>query len=327
MNEDEILSEKFLADVESVKIALQKLSEPQLESVNFTQQTETGPSISAVRSYFDVQIDPRLIPTILTACGYPPDQQQEISIVFRAASIADRNFHGGALGGIARYDEVQQKQRIEIYTSMPWVSFSLAETVEAVKKIKLQHYAFKKEQIVSAILEEIRHAIQRKLHLFEMNQGSFLAQNVDELRKIDCEAEADAFVKALVDKVAPFVEIKKHSIAGLNDIYLDESEIKMLLARIGGKALPSFLERGLVAQVIDTDPVGLLLVEKVENAPTVSDEEIDEVLKKIEEAFVKSQIGFVESRWLFNKLITKLRDAGNEAKATYVQVRTSSFWS
>lgn len=326
MIEDDKASEKLLADVESVKIALQRLGKPQLESVVFTRGFEAGPNISADRSYFDVKIDPRLIPTILTACGYPPDQQQEISIVFRAASIADKNFCGHILGGSCFPDKATD-QLVEIFTSIPWISIDGLEVADALSRTSQYHFAIADHVFVMTILEEIRHAIQKKLNLFELNRDSMKANGMTELREIDYELEAERFVEALIDHALPFVQTGRYQIDALQEMYLDDSQVSKLLDRKGRVTLPNFVQQGLVVRTIDTDPVGLYLVQEVGQINATNNQAVDNLFARIESAYVKKQLGFVEVRWLFEQLFVKLKDAKNGTKLQEIWTKTSFLWA
>jgi len=296
-------------DATRVESALRELT-PHLEEVPFTPNPEKvvgEPTISGY-GFFSVKIDRRAIKTILTSCGYPIQDLAEISIIFRAARLADRNYWGQAMAGL-RMDE-DSGQMIEVYTSLPEDILSDQQhSAVSMTENRKCHFAFKKEAIAKAILEELRHAIQIKLGLFDIaDDGSFEAEDVKKLRDVDYEEDADNFAEALFQTFLPFVEVTRLEIEGLDEMYLSEDEAREHFPR----GLKAHLNPKLAAREIEPDPIGLYLTRAVDTVNLFDRSEAAVLEGKIAKALDERKIGFMEARYLYKRLIAKAEEIGDQ---------------
>lgn len=297
--------QRLRADIENVKLALNKLK-PEPKSVLLDKEVDgdNHPHIEN-RGLFDIQIDRKAIDTILLACGVPVDSLHKINLEFRAASLADRNLWGQVVAGL-RMDDNQGHQLIEIYTSLPHTITNTQDTAANLENTRLTHFAFTKEQIVISLLEELRHAVQFELKLFDLGEGSFDAQSVADLRKIDYEKDAEQFTQALKKNLLPFVAIKKYEIEGVSEMYVSGSEVKNEFPQ----TLQDYLDASMVAKVRETDPPGLYLSQSISRVDALKETDVHQLINRIGMTLESKKIGFVEARWLYQQLHDRLTSVG-----------------
>lgn len=293
--------------IENVKLALRKIK-PELKSLISSNTEARSHQVELKnRGLFDIKIDQQAINSVLLACGVSEEALNKIKVEFRSAKLADRNFWGQPMAGL-RMDLENDSQLIEVYTSLPQTVLSQdKDTNVSLEKTKIINFAFKKEQITATLLEELRHAIQVELNLFDTKDGSFESSDYGDLRKIDYEQDADLFTNDLVKYLLPFIEISKYEIPGLEEMYINGKEVKEDFP----EAVGSYLDKNLVAQVRETDPPGLYLSQEVTVIDVLDEVKVNNLLERIEKSLNKREIGFFEARWLYKQLHQKLKSVGD----------------
>lgn len=302
---DEVRQER----IENCKLMIRKLGDPQFASVSeLNNQTSELPIRIRSASLFDVRMDPRVIITLLRAFGVTDEiKNTKIEIDFRLATLADRNLVGDSIGGLRSGDAINGYQ-VEIYTSLPGNTQEKNVEVTIDRTIQI-HFATNAHNLASAIVEELRHVSQEINHEFDSNHvSSFNAESYEEFMKIDYEKDAAEYVRLLSKLVEQFIMIQAFDFDSVHDWYeIEETERT--------KAYPNkfsrYLRKDLAAKVFDKDPVGMYLLDQINQAPSRPDEEfVSNLVARIQKYTDERKIGFLEARYLLKKLKEKMINLG-----------------
>lgn len=303
-------------DIAAVNKALQQLT-PDLKSVHDPELNQQEGSIRiSNRGLFEIRVDISAIRAVLVACGVDGDDLDDISIVFRAAKLADRNLYGQISAGI-RYDAATGGHQIEVYSSLPHLAFDAIPSESLVIQTKIINFAFTRKQIAITLLEELRHVVQDKLGLFDLSEGSFNVADVEALRQIDFEADAEQFTEALAEVFEKFISIDEYVVPELAEMYDPEVDIDQYVPR----GFQRYLDPHLIAHVRETDPVGIYLIEALKLVAPADADAVHSLVRRIVSAVDSRKLGFVEARWMLSQLKEKVSAVGNIMSAFEVETQ------
>jgi hypothetical protein len=258
-----------------------------------TEQEKTeGAVLFRDLGYMDIRLDPRAFSQLLRENGLTPEQISRLEVTFRAGSSADRDFHGGIIGGW------NQGNQIEIYTTLPVTD----------DRVTIYSVPIRSEALADSLLHEMRHYIQEQTGMgsHETFMATAKEQHADPL-----EQDARKFEVHHRQKAMTWFELSETP--GFED-NLGEERVVGRLARCGEYYN---LDRRLT--LFDPDNTVLYLEEEIERdiirhekGVRVDRDYLGWLVGKARLLVEERKLGFSEYNGIFEKLASHFGDLKQE---------------
>lgn len=281
--------------------AIEQLGPPQLESVRELERQSPVDGITYTSvEITNTSIDPRIIPTLLQACGVSEWDQRGIEVSLRTARLADKDASGAPIGGVAIGNY------IEAYTAAAFESYLPDDA--AARSFSLSVFSFKSEHAADFIVHELRHIIQHILELFDVTSDSFFASSEEAHDAIDFEQDAIQFSAAISPLLERYIEIKHDEIfekKGVEAI----NKLRKLVTDGVNEGVLGYFDLTKMSQLYETDPPALIIDTQIRSL--LSNESFDgsrliACITLIKNNFIDAQrqaIGYAEVRHFLNALV------------------------
>lgn len=195
---------------------------------HFSKESQSDSSRLQVENsgVVDVLLDQRALQIILKICGLTePKDIEDLKITLRTPVLAHRDFYGRPTGG-ALIDT-----SIEAYTSAPdnYLSSPSADILTSTRQAIVP---WTEDTVINTIVHELRHFIQKKTGMYQNIEGSFPAEEHDDL---NFEQDANTFGDALQPILKRFIQIQNNIPVGANTQPIDRNHpmVKAGLAKPG----------------------------------------------------------------------------------------------
>lgn len=316
IEDDQTIKEKPDAYVDAINAqqALFGLGKPDLRPIKMGETRSEGIQLES-RGFFQIFVDPRAVAAVLIASGLRHEDLADLTVEFRAATITDKDFYGGVIGGI------NSGNHIELYTSFPTGAFSpfVGDAFHCIRDV---HFPVKKDDLVRTLAHELRHFAQFKRDLYTSDEmSSFYAATKEDHDAYPPEQDAISFESALMDRLQPFLEIQPFQAPELQEMY--EPALRALPELPYREQTEEFLDTTrVVARVTETDPPGLLLLEEVRGLTVAKPRpipydvydkrKVEGLVGRINDAVNDKSIGFREARYLCDRILDATDEFGAE---------------
>lgn len=241
----------------------------------------------------DVEVDTQAFNKLLRKNGLTPEQISNLEITFRVGTAADRNFHGGIIGGWHSGNE------IELYTT-------LAANQE---RTYITYIPIKKEALVDFLLHESRHYVQEQTGMGTTN--TFMAQTAKEVEEDPLEQDANRFAREYLKEAMGWINLKE----------VLDFEDNTGKDRVVGNLAPfgKFynLDRRLLA--IDPDNPVMYLEQEIERVVIKRDKKVPLTTPYLEGLFAKARrlvesrkLGMAEYNGILDSLARHFKEKGEE---------------